>query len=173
MPSASAVSSPSSSASPTAPSPSSAAFHVGQPAPPLVLNQLGGGKIDLANLRGHPVWIDFMATWCAPCRDQLAVMTKYAARYAGNGLVVVAIDVREDEGTVAAFATQLAGAFPVGLDANGAAARTWAISGLPTHFFVDATGIVRDGAQGDIGSDVMVRGLGTIMPGVRVAPIAP
>jgi thiol-disulfide isomerase/thioredoxin len=147
-----------------------APFHVGQPAPPLSVPQVGGGTIDLVNLRGKPVWINFMATWCPSCQDEFPLMSGFAARYAANGLVVIAIDVREDEGAVAAFAEGLGATFPLGLDSDGTAAATWDAIALPVHFWIDAEGIVRDGALGGIGPDVMVAALEKIMPGVDVTP---
>ena len=152
------------------PAPGAPSFHVGEPAPPLLADQLGGGTIHLAMLRGHPVWIEFMATWCPSCRDEFPQMNGFAARYADQGLVVIAIDVREDEGAVAAFVNQLGPTFPIGLDPAGTAADAWKVVGLPTHFFVDAQGVVRDGAVGGIGPDVMAASLRTIMPGVEVTP---
>jgi thiol-disulfide isomerase/thioredoxin len=145
-------------------------FHVGEPAPTLRLPQLGGGTIDLAVLRGRPVWIEFMASWCPSCQDEFPLMNRYAARYADEGLVVLAIDVREDEGTVAALANELGPIFPMGLDTDGSAESAWGVVALPTHFFVDADGVVRDGAVGGIGPDVMASALETIMPGVSVSP---
>lgn len=168
-PSASASPEPSSTAVPSA-SVVDAPFHVGQPAPPLSVPQVGGGTIDLVNLRGKPVWINFMATWCPSCQDEFPLMSGFAARYAANGLVVIAIDVREDEGAVAAFAEGLGATFPLGLDSDGTAAATWDAIALPVHFWIDAEGIVRDGALGGIGPDVMVAALEKIMPGVDVTP---
>ena len=93
----SATAAASASASPAASaSAADAPFHVGQPAPPLVVPQVGGGTIDLASLKGVPVWVNFMATWCPPCQDEFPLMNGFAARYADNGLVVIAIDVQED-----------------------------------------------------------------------------
>ena len=85
---------------------------------PLVVPQVGGGTIDLAGLKGKPVWINFMATWCPSCQDEFPLMNGFAARYAANGLVIIAVDVREEEGAVAAFADQLSATFPLGLDAD-------------------------------------------------------
>jgi thiol-disulfide isomerase/thioredoxin len=146
------------------------AFHVGEPAPPLVVPQVGGGTIDLANLKGKPVWINFMATWCPACQDEFPLMNGFASRYAENGLVVIAIDVREEEGAVATFGEQLSATFPLGLDLDGTAAGRWDAVALPVHFWIDAQGIVRDGALGGIGPDIMVGGLKAIMPGVDVTP---
>ena len=167
----SAAASVASTASPAvSASPLAAPFHVGQPAPPLVVPQVGGGTIDLAKLRGKPVWVNFMATWCPACQDEFPLMNGFATRYAETGLVVIAIDVQEDEGAVATFAERLGVTFPLGLDTDRKAAGAWDAIALPVHFWVDADGIVRDGALGGIGPDVMAKGLKTILPGVDVTP---
>jgi thiol-disulfide isomerase/thioredoxin len=145
-------------------------FHVGEPAPPLVVPQVGGGTIDLAALRGKPVWVNFMATWCPPCQDEFPLMNGFATRYADDGLVILAIDVEEEEGTVAAFAQQLGATFPLGLDGDGHVAEAWGAIALPVHFWIDAEGIIRDGSLGGIGPDIMAAGLRTIMPGVDIEP---
>jgi cytochrome c biogenesis protein CcmG/thiol:disulfide interchange protein DsbE len=145
-----------------------AAFHVGEVAPPLVVPQVGGGTIDLANLKGQPVWVNFMGTYCPPCVDEFPLMNGFAARYAEEGLVILAIDVKEEEGVVAAFAESLGATFPLGLDADGSAQATWEAAALPVHFWIDKEGIVRDGALGGIGPDVMAQGLQTILPDVTV-----
>lgn len=145
-------------------------FHVGEPAPDLSLGQLGGGQVDLAALKGKPVWINFMQTTCPPCVDEFPLMSGFAARYEAAGLVVVAVDIREDEGTVASFVRSLNAQFPVGLDADGTAAQAWGVTALPVHFWVDRDGIIRAGAIGGIGPDVMATNLSTILPGVDVTP---
>jgi thiol-disulfide isomerase/thioredoxin len=148
-----------------------ALFGIGQPAPGLVVPQVGGGTIDLANLRGQPVWVNFMGTYCPPCVDEFPLMNGFAVRHAEDGLVVIAVDVREEEGVVAAFAEELGATFPLGLDADGSAAERWgAAAALPVHFWIDAEGIVRDGALGGIGPDIMAQGLEAILPGVAVTP---
>ncbi len=132
--------------------------------------KVGGGTIDLASMSGKAVWVNFMQTTCPPCVDEFPIMSGFAARYADKGLVVVAVDIRENESTVAAFAKRLSATFPVGLDADGAAQHAWGAYGLPVHFWIDKTGMVRDGALGGIGPDVMARGVASILPGVTVTP---
>jgi thiol-disulfide isomerase/thioredoxin len=161
---------PSSAPASASPAPGGSAFHVGEPAPPLRVPQVGGGTIDLAELHGKPVWVNFMATWCPPCQDEFPLMNGFAARYAVNDLVILAIDVEEEEGTVAAFAQSLSATFPLGLDTTGDVAASWDALALPVHFWVGADGVIRDGSVGGIGPDVMVRGLQSIMPGVDVRP---
>ena len=95
-------------------------------------------------------------------------MNTYFTKYAPQGLVVIAVDVREDEGTAGAFAEGLGATFPVGLDADGSAAKAWGADNLPVHFWIDKDGIVRDAAPGGLGADAMNRALEKIMPGVTV-----
>lgn len=170
-PSASLSSSPAASGSPSAGgSGANAAFHIGEAAPGLSVGQLGGGQVDLTNLKGKAVWLNFMQTTCPECIDEFPVMNGFQARYEGNGLVVIAIDVREDEDKVAAFAAQLNARFPIGLDTDGTAQRAWGAIALPIHFFIDKDGIVRDGVLGGAGADAFAAGLRKVLPGVTVTP---
>jgi cytochrome c biogenesis protein CcmG, thiol:disulfide interchange protein DsbE len=146
------------------------ALHVGEPAPQLHVVRVGGGTIDLAALRGKPVWVNFTGTYCPPCRDEFPVMNGFQARYASAGLVVVAVDVNEDEATIASFAKELNVTFPIGLDPDGSVSQAWGAFVLPVHYWIDAQGIVRDGAYGGIGADIMAQALTKILPGVTVSP---
>ena len=167
-PSASPDQSAAASSSPDAAPSGGTPFHVGERAPALSVPQVGGGTIDLANLKGQPVWVEFMSTACTTCKDEFPLMTGYANRYASNGLVVVAVDVGEDEGTADTFADGLGATFPVALDADGSAAKRWGALTLPVHFWIDKDGIIRDAAPGGIGPDAMNKALEKIMPGVHV-----
>ena len=169
-PAVSVAATPSASGASPGPTAASANFHVGQQAPALRLARVGGGTIDLAALRGRPVWINFMRTDCPPCRDEFPVMSGFALRYASTNLAVVAVDIRESEAAAAAFAQSLGATFPVGLDTDGSAQAAWGAVVLPVHFWVDKDGIVREGALGGIGPDLMAHGLSTILPGVAVTP---
>ena len=152
-----------------APSGASAAFGVGEAAPSLDVAQLGGGRISLASLKGQPVWVNFMATWCPSCRDELPLMAGYAAKYSDAGLVVLVIDVREDQATVDSYMRSLGVTLPVGTDVDGTAQGAWGAFALPVHYWIDTDGIVRDGALGGIGPDLMTAGLEAILPGVSVS----
>ncbi|OGO55263.1 MAG: hypothetical protein A2V84_11545 [Chloroflexi bacterium RBG_16_70_13] len=147
-----------------------ALFHVGEPAPELNVPQVGGGEIGLGNLDGQPVWINFMQTTSPPTAAEFPLMSDFAARYVDTGLIVIAIDVREEEGTVAAFAQGLNATFPIGLDPDGSAQADWDAVALPVHFWVDRDGIIRAGALGGIGPDAMAEHLSLILPGVDVQP---
>jgi peroxiredoxin len=147
-----------------------ALFHVGEPAPALRVPQVGGGEIDLANLDHRPVWVNFTQTTSPATAVEFPVMSDFAARYADTGLIVIAIDIREEEGTVAAFAQGLNATFPIGLDADGSAQAAWDATALPVHFWIDRDGIIRAGGLGGIGAEGMAQNLATILPGVDVTP---
>jgi cytochrome c biogenesis protein CcmG/thiol:disulfide interchange protein DsbE len=172
-PAASGASLPPAVATPVTPPPSpvtGSLFGVGKPAPPLAVTTLDGSAIDLASLRGRPVWVAFTGSYCPPCRDEYPAMESFAQRYADTGLVVVAVHVKDDPAAVAALVGDLGITFPVGLDPDGAAASDWRAVALPIHFWIDRDGIVRSGALGGVGRDAMAAGLATILPGVPVTP---
>jgi thiol-disulfide isomerase/thioredoxin len=143
---------------------------MGEPAPSLIVPQVGGGTIDLVVLRGQPVWINFMRTTSEPSKVEFPLMQGFADRYTEQDLVVIAIDIREDEETVLAFAQGLNSTLPLGLDTDGAAQQAWGAFALPMHYWIDKDGIVQDAASSGIGAETMVRGLTKILPGVEVTP---
>jgi thiol-disulfide isomerase/thioredoxin len=147
-----------------------AGFHVGEAAPPLKVPQLGGGEIDLANLAGQPLWINFMATYSPTSHDEFALMNSFAERYADTSLVVIAIDVGEDESTTADFAVATNAHFPIGLDEDRAAQTAWDAPVLPVHFWIDKDGIIRAGSFGGLDGAAMAARLQLILPGVAVTP---
>lgn len=147
----------------------SALFGIGRPAPKLVLPLLGGGTVDLADLKGKAVWVNFMGTYCPPCRDEFPQMSLLAARHEQDGLVVLAVDVREEPAAVQAFVDETGAIFQMALDRDGVAQKAWGAIALPIHFWVDAEGIVRDGALGAIDPGIMADGLRAILPGVEIA----
>jgi thiol-disulfide isomerase/thioredoxin len=144
-------------------------LQVGQQAPPLSVEQLGGGQVDLSGLRGRPVWINFMATWCPPCRDELPLMARFSEQL-GDEMPVIAIDVKEDSDTVATFMSGLGVSLPVGLDTDAAAQQAWSAYALPVHYWIDAEGIVRGFAYGGVGPDQFIAGVRSVLPDAQLEP---
>lgn len=161
-PSPSASSEPSASGDPAGSSPP-VGLGIGDQAPDLVVDQLGGGEIDLAALRGRPVWVNFTASWCPPCRDELPLMERIGRQLDGE-LTILVIDVREDDDTVASLATELALTLPVGLDRDGEAQQDWGAFALPVHYWLDAEGRVRSFLYGGPGPDQFVEATKTVLP---------
>ena len=87
-----------------------------------------------------------------------------------SGLQVLAVDVAEDATTVGAWARRTGATFPVLLDLDGGAAKAWEVAAYPSHFWIDAAGVVRDAVQGAATADLMAHGLAQVLPGVQAAP---
>jgi cytochrome c biogenesis protein CcmG/thiol:disulfide interchange protein DsbE len=124
-------------------------LNVGQPAPPLVLHTLDGRSIATRDLLGQVVIATFWATWCDPCREELPLLSAYAARHAQQGLQVLgfSLDGPEDLPKVRDAAASLS--FPVGLLGNpwaGAYGRIWRI---PVSFVIDRAGRLADNGWND------------------------
>jgi cytochrome c biogenesis protein CcmG/thiol:disulfide interchange protein DsbE len=125
---------------------------VGEAAPVFQLNTLGGQPLSLADLKGHPVLMNFWASWCPPCRAEMPDLDKVAREYQGQGLVVLAVNLQEDAPTARRYAETLGLAFQdsIVLDSQGVVANRYNLTGLPTSYFIDADGIIRDWNSGGL-----------------------
>jgi len=112
-------------------------------APALELPDLGGFARNLAAWRGQVVLVNFWATWCPPCLEEMPSLQRLAERLRGQPFAVVAVNVAETERRVAHRANQMGLDFPVLLDADGAAFKAWGGKGLPTSVLVDRSGAIR------------------------------
>ena len=121
-----------------------------KPAPALKLKDLDGKTLDLAQLKGKVVLINFWATWCPPCRREMPSMERLSQAFKGQPLVVLAVDVGEDPDTIEAFNSQLdtVPTFPILLDTRSRTMQSWKVAGLPTTFLVDKRGRIVASAIG-------------------------
>lgn len=133
------------------------------PARPLV--DLDGAPVDLAAFRGRPVWVVFWATWCPPCQTETPDLQRAYEANRSAGLELVAVDVQEPAESVRAYVDTYGLTYRVALDTTGAAMKGWGVFGLPTHYFLDADGIVRDRVYGPLTLDAMQARLDLITPG--------
>lgn len=126
---------------------------VGYPAPALALPSLAGGRQDLAALQGRPVLVHFFATWCEPCREEMAGLARLAARRKDRPFALLAVDVGEVELRVRRFFDANPVPFPVLLDEDRAAMKAWKVVALPSSFVLDADGTLRLSAVGPVDWD--------------------
>jgi peroxiredoxin/outer membrane lipoprotein-sorting protein len=116
----------------------------GQPAPEFSLQSLDGKIYNLSDLKGKVVLIDFWATWCGPCREELPSIEKLHKEFSDKGLVVLGIN-DEDKEKVQQFVNQQKLTFPTLLDSGGAVARTYKVNAIPRVILIDKDGkIVKD-----------------------------
>jgi cytochrome c biogenesis protein CcmG/thiol:disulfide interchange protein DsbE len=115
---------------------------VGKPAPPLVLNTLEGKSIASNALTGKVVILTFWATWCEPCREELPLLSAYAARHEKDGLQVLGFSLDGPENLPAVRKVAASLSFPVGLLPSpwaGGYGRIWR---LPVNFTIDRAGLL-------------------------------
>lgn len=111
--------------------------------PALDLPDLQGRPRSLDGFRGNVTIVTFWATWCAPCRQEIPILSALADRYRGKGLRLIAVNDAEAPERIGAFLAKL----PIGglvlHDRNGTAMRDWHVVGMPANFVVDRGGNIR------------------------------
>jgi cytochrome c biogenesis protein CcmG/thiol:disulfide interchange protein DsbE len=136
---------------------------IGHPAPDFALTTLEGEKFQLSMQRGTPVVLNFWATWCPPCRAELPELTAASQRYAGQ-VAIVGINQAEAPATVANFAQKVGLRFRVPMDQQGAVSRVYGVRSLPTTFFIDRAGIIRQIQNGPLTEATLAQLLRTVYP---------
>lgn len=115
------------------------------------LTDLNGVPIRLADLRGHPVWINFWASWCPPCQEETPVLRDVYAAHAAEGLALIAVSVQETTvEDVRDYVNRYSLGYTVGFDATSAVFHTYKAFGLPTQFFLDKNGVIRQVVLGPV-----------------------
>jgi peroxiredoxin len=118
--------------------------------PALALRTPSGEAVELAALRGKVVLVNFWATWCAPCVEEMPALARLRTRLAPRGFEVLAVNQGEMPARVTAFAERTGLDLPVLLDREKAVAKAWRVRALPTTFVVDKSGRIRLHAEGEL-----------------------
>ena len=118
--------------------------------PPLSLNDVAGRRHTLADYRGSVVLVNFWATWCEPCREEMVTMRKLQERLGGRPFVTLLVNYGESRMRVGEFVKRESIDFPALLDPNHDAPRAWRVRVLPSSFLVDADGRLRYTVIGEI-----------------------
>jgi thiol-disulfide isomerase/thioredoxin len=112
------------------------------------LETLAGGTRSLNSFKGKVVFLNFWATWCGPCRQEMPSMERLYQRLKGKGLEIVAVNLHEDKATVQKFIDEYKLTFPVLLDKNGRVGSTYGTRSIPTTYIIDRKGFVVAGTIG-------------------------
>jgi thiol-disulfide isomerase/thioredoxin len=115
---------------------------IGRLAPRIELPLLDGRLLDTAEFAGQPLWINFMATWCPQCQDELPMMEGLQATL-GDRLTILVVDVGESPEQVEGFIDSLNVDLPVAVDSAGVVQDQWGAHALPMHFWLDGDGYVQ------------------------------
>jgi len=150
------------------PTGSSPAAEIGRAGPDFLLERADGGTLRLSDLQGAPVLLNFWASWCFPCQEEMPDLVEAYGRYRDDGLVIVGVNLQEPEKTVLEFADKFGIEFPLVIDRDGELADTWRlggpIEGIPTSYFIDSTGVVRETFYGPLSPEALEKRLATILP---------
>ncbi len=119
-----------------------------EPAPTFRLADLAGRPVDLASYRGRVVLLNFWATWCAPCRDEIPAIEALARELEGRGLSVLAVNHQEPAAAVGGFVRRYGLTLPVLLDPRGEVGERYHVVALPATFLIDPRGSLVGAALG-------------------------
>jgi peroxiredoxin len=120
-----------------------AGVSVSAPAPDFTLRTLAGSNMRLQEQRGKVVMINFWATWCGPCRQEMPHLNKLHEKYAKSGFVLMGVNVDDDVRNAADLAGKLGVKFPVLLDTEKTVSRNYDMSTMPSTLLIDREGRVR------------------------------
>ncbi len=109
-------------------------------APNFTLKDLAGKPVQLKTYRGKLVFLNFFATWCGPCREEMPALEQLQRAHSAKGFTVLAVDMRESAKTVQAFLNELKVSFPTVLDTDGTVNHDYGIRALPVSFLVGRDG---------------------------------
>lgn len=135
-------------------------------APAFSLETLDQPPASLSDYAGHPVLINFWASWCKPCRTEIPIIIAAHRTHQKAGLVILAINLTDQERSakdIRRFQAEFQMPFPVLLDKKGRARKLYKLRGVPTSVFVGADGVVRSVHQGPITETTLRQRLAEIM----------
>ena len=121
---------------------------VGGVAPEFRLRGLDGGCVDLAALRGHPVVINFWASWCFPCREEMPLFRDAYAEHHDEGLEIVGIPYRDIPSDSRAFAAKYRATWLLARDPESAVANAYGVRPIPQSIFVRSDGTIASHIRG-------------------------
>jgi thiol-disulfide isomerase/thioredoxin len=122
---------------------SAAGAAVDPPAPAFSLPARGGATIDLAQYKGQVVMINFWASWCVPCRQEMPLLDSIYKKYKPLGFTLLSVNVEPEQKDAESFLKQTPVTFPVVFDAKSKVSGLYNVQGMPTTVFIDRKGNVR------------------------------
>lgn len=108
-----------------------------QEAPDFSLRLLGGGTLTSDDLRGEPVVLNYWASWCIPCREEMPLFEKMARRYEDRGVHIIGVNYQDSVEGAQGFIDEIGVTYPIALDTQGTLASELGVRGLPQTFFID------------------------------------
>jgi peroxiredoxin len=117
------------------------------------LKTLDGKAAGLEAFRGKPLVLNFFASWCDPCREEMPLINELATKGVKHGYSVLGIAVEDTRAAVTEYVKEAKLVFPIALDLNSTVKRSYRIFGPPATFFIDGQGVIRDVVLGPISAE--------------------
>lgn len=111
-------------------------------APTFTLALLDGGNFASGEHKGKPVLLNFFASWCLPCRDEMPAIEKVSREYRPKDVAFIGVAVDDTEAKLRDFTGKFGVTFPVGLDQGAAIQKSFGLYGVPTTYFIDRKGVI-------------------------------
>lgn len=124
-------------------------------AAPFTLELMDGEKLELAELRGKVVLVDFWASWCTPCRQEAPVLKQVYQEYADRPVEFVGVNIWDRREDANQYTRDFAVPYPNGVDESGAIAIDYGVRGIPEKFFIGKDGLVRRKYVGPMQADAL------------------
>ncbi len=116
---------------------------IGKPAPAFSMTLLDGGEFRLDDYAGHPLVINFWASWCPPCRDESPGFERIWRKYQDDGILFLGVNIQDTEPDAAEYVQEFGLTFLNGRDPEGKITVEYGVIGLPVTFFIGADGMVK------------------------------
>ncbi|MCU7811983.1 MAG: TlpA family protein disulfide reductase [Candidatus Thiodiazotropha sp. (ex Notomyrtea botanica)] len=113
------------------------------PAPDFTLKSRSGENIKLSELRGQVVMINFWASWCGPCRQEMPILDQLYQRYEPMGFTLLGVNVEEDSAAAEKVLREIPVSFPVLYDSKNQVSENYQVRAMPSTFLIDRDGKVR------------------------------
>ena len=136
---------------------------IGDPAPAFTLIDLNGRPVSLHDLRGRPVIVNFWASWCGPCVEEIPLLKRASAEHASDGLAVVGIVFQDRAEAAGAFASRIGANWPSAIDPQDEVAKAYGVDAPPASFFISRSGIVAGRQIGQLSAADLERQLASIL----------
>ena len=115
----------------------------GSAAPDFSLPARDGSTVRLSELKGQVVMVNFWATWCGPCRQEMPLLAQLQSKYEPLGFTVLGVNVEPDSAAAVTWLKGVPVAFPILFDRKNAVAQSFGVEGMPSSVFIDRNGNVR------------------------------
>ncbi|PLS14699.1 alkyl hydroperoxide reductase [Bacillus sp. M6-12] len=133
---------------------------IGVKAPDLQLSDLDGNTVKLSALKGKKVMLNFWATWCPPCKEEMPAMQKFY-KQTNSDEVILSVNI-DPENDVKGFAQKTGITFPIVLDQGGKVQKSYQVISIPTTYFIDSKGIIREKFIGAMTKEEMESKMGNL-----------